>query len=146
MPTQASAATAAAAAAPARASRRDEQQPALSHFVIFNPSLAVKQKTKDAQDGSNTRNDTKSPEASTPADQVPTETAASPHVERDRDLEDDLREASQIVFYTSREAGGVSRDRMLRQVGLAKGLMGFAECVKVVGREDGMTDRKYDDN
>lgn len=45
----------------------------------------------------------------------------------DKDLQDDLREAAQILFYTSREAGGVSRDKMLRQVGLAKGLMGFAE-------------------
>ncbi|WVW84203.1 hypothetical protein I302_106233 [Kwoniella bestiolae CBS 10118] len=49
-----------------------------------------------------------------------------------RDDDDDLREAAQILFYTSREAGGVSRDKMLRQVGLAKGLMGFgnmlAEC------------------
>lgn len=41
------------------------------------------------------------------------------------DLEDDLREAAQILFYTSRQAGRVSRDMMLRQVGLAKGLMGF---------------------
>ncbi|KAL7422001.1 hypothetical protein Q5752_003774 [Cryptotrichosporon argae] len=48
--------------------------------------------------------------------------------ERDKDLEDDLREAAQILFYTSREAN-VSRDRMLRQVGLAKGLMGFADLV-----------------
>jgi hypothetical protein len=47
--------------------------------------------------------------------------------ERDKDLEDDLKEAAQILFYTSREAGGVSRDKMLRQVGLAKGLMGFTE-------------------
>lgn len=43
------------------------------------------------------------------------------------DLEDDLREAAQIVFYTSHQAGRVSRDTMLRQVGLAKGLMGFTD-------------------
>ncbi|WRT66643.1 uncharacterized protein IL334_003602 [Kwoniella shivajii] len=46
-----------------------------------------------------------------------------------KDDDDDLREAGQILFYTSREAGGVSRDRMLRQVGLAKGLMGFADML-----------------
>jgi len=45
----------------------------------------------------------------------------------DKDIQDDLRDAAQILFYTSREAGGASRDRMLRQVGLAKGLMGFVE-------------------
>lgn len=52
----------------------------------------------------------------------------SPNKEDDNpDLEDDLREAAQIVFYTSHQAGGVSRDTMLRQVGLAKGLMGFSD-------------------
>lgn len=89
---------------PRPARRADESNtPSLSHFVIFNPTLAVKQQQQ--QPGS-----------------IPD--PASP------DLEDDLREASQIVFYTSREAGGVSRDRMLRQVGLAKGLLAFAECVE----------------
>jgi hypothetical protein len=57
---------------------------------------------------------------------VPTTQRVDPG-NRDRDLEEDLREATQIVFYTSRDAGGVSRDTMLRQVGLAKGLMGFSE-------------------
>lgn len=47
--------------------------------------------------------------------------------EDDPDLEDDLREAAQILFYTSHQAGRVSRDMMLRQVGLAKGLMGFTD-------------------
>ena len=46
---------------------------------------------------------------------------------RDKDLEDDLREASQILFYLSRESGTVKRDTMLRQIGLVKGLMGFTE-------------------
>ncbi|WWD17044.1 hypothetical protein CI109_101481 [Kwoniella shandongensis] len=76
--------------------------PSLSHFVIFNPTLRLpKSEVSKVGDG----------------------------VERDRDEEDDLREAAQIVFYTSREAGGVSRDKMLRQVGLAKGLMGFADML-----------------
>ena len=43
------------------------------------------------------------------------------------ELQDDLVEAAQILFYTSRQAGNVSRDTMLRQVGLVKGLMGFTE-------------------
>lgn len=47
--------------------------------------------------------------------------------DRDKDDEDDQKEAAQILFYTSRGGRGVSRDKMLRQVGLAKGLMGFAE-------------------
>ncbi|KAK6909763.1 hypothetical protein I203_103785 [Kwoniella mangroviensis CBS 8507] len=46
-----------------------------------------------------------------------------------KDDDDDLREAAQILFYTSREAVGVSRDKMLRQVGLAKGLMGFGNMI-----------------
>nr|XP_018263052.1 uncharacterized protein I303_04542 [Kwoniella dejecticola CBS 10117]OBR85210.1 hypothetical protein I303_04542 [Kwoniella dejecticola CBS 10117] len=46
-----------------------------------------------------------------------------------KDEDDDIKEAAQILFYTSREAGGVSRDKMLRQVGLAKGLMGFANML-----------------
>lgn len=45
------------------------------------------------------------------------------------DEKDDAREAAQIIYYTSNEGGSVSRDKMLRQVGLAKGLMGFAACV-----------------
>ncbi|KAG8927118.1 hypothetical protein FRC02_008444 [Tulasnella sp. 418] len=40
--------------------------------------------------------------------------------------EDDAIEQSHILFYTSREQA-VSRDRMLRQVGLAKALINFAE-------------------
>lgn len=45
------------------------------------------------------------------------------------DEKDDAREAAQIIYYTSNEVGSVTRDKMLRQVGLAKGLMGFAACV-----------------
>lgn len=71
--------------------------PSLNHFVIFNPTI-------------------KPPPTPHPASD-----------ERDRDLEDDLAQAAQILFYTSREAGGVSRDEMLRQVGLVKGLGAFSE-------------------
>jgi hypothetical protein len=73
--------------------------PSLSHLVIFNPNLITPKIPQNANEGE--------------------------EEERDKDLEDDLKEAAQILFYTSREAGGVSRDKMLRQVGLVKGLMGF---------------------
>lgn len=82
--------------------------PSLSHFVIFNPT--IKPPPNDAGRG-------------------PTSKPVDEEEEEDKDLRDDLLEAAQILFYTSREAGGVSRDVMLRQVGLAKGLMGFAEYV-----------------
>ncbi|XAO27403.1 hypothetical protein I312_106257 [Cryptococcus bacillisporus CA1280] len=71
----------------------------LSHFAIFNPNL-----------------DTPAPVRKEGED-------------RNKDDEDDQKEAAQILFYTSREAGGISRDKMLRQVGLAKGLMGFADML-----------------
>lgn len=81
--------------------------PSLSHFVIFNPALKP-----------------------TPGPKPSAESESDPE-SGNKDLEDDLREAAQILFYTSRESGGVSRDRMLRQVGLAKGLMGFTEYVEL---------------
>lgn len=46
----------------------------------------------------------------------------------DEEDEDDVQEQAQILFYTSKERA-VSRDRMLRQVGLAKALVNFSECV-----------------
>lgn len=39
---------------------------------------------------------------------------------------EDAEERAQILFYTSRDQA-VSRDKMLRQVGLAKALVHFAE-------------------
>jgi hypothetical protein len=74
----------------------------VSHFIIFNPTLR----------------------RSPPEDE---KKSVEVEEERDKDLEDDLKEASQILFYTSREGGRVSRDKMLRQYGLVKGLMGFTE-------------------
>jgi hypothetical protein len=95
------------------------QTPAsLSHFVIFNPTLKLSPPVYPASRNA-LPDDSRG--TTSPITDVP------PVGERDRDLEDDLKEAAQILFYTSREAGGVSRDRMLRQVGLAKGLMGFVE-------------------
>ena len=44
------------------------------------------------------------------------------------DGDEDAEEQAQILFYTSKERA-VSRDRMLRQVGLAKALVNFTECV-----------------
>ncbi|KAI9639205.1 uncharacterized protein MKK02DRAFT_29311 [Dioszegia hungarica] len=74
--------------------------PALNHLVIFNPSLKPPKPEVTQEDG-----------------------------ERDRDLEDDLAQAAQILFYTSHAERDVSRDVMLRQVGLVKGLMSFTDMV-----------------
>jgi hypothetical protein len=43
------------------------------------------------------------------------------------DDDEDVEEQAHILFYTSKERA-VSRDRMLRQIGLAKALVSFAEC------------------
>jgi hypothetical protein len=42
--------------------------------------------------------------------------------------DEDAEEQAHILFYTSKERA-VSRDRMLRQVGLAKALISFSESV-----------------
>jgi len=42
--------------------------------------------------------------------------------------DEDAEEQAHILFYTSKERA-VSRDRMLRQIGLAKALVSFSECV-----------------
>lgn len=42
--------------------------------------------------------------------------------------DDDAQEEAHILFYTCRP-GGVKRDKMLRQVGLAKALISFSESV-----------------
>lgn len=78
-------------------------RPSLAHFAIFNPDLP--------------------PPTSTSSTQYDTHNGPV-----DKDLEDDLAQAAQIVFYTSSEGGTVSRDKMLRQVGLVKGLMSFTRC------------------
>lgn len=44
--------------------------------------------------------------------------------------DEDAEEQAQILFYTSKERA-VSRDKMLRQVGLAKALITFAEFVSL---------------
>lgn len=53
----------------------------------------------------------------------PTLRPSQPVAEEDEDAEEQV----QILFYTSKERA-VSRDRMLRQVGLAKALVSFSEC------------------
>lgn len=117
----------------------DRQLPSLAHFVVFNPTLATRSPKPNRHDSgvppqqhpdSEQAREPRSPSVAAASDVSATDSnsnAKQVDRDRDRDLEDDLREAAQIVFYTSREAGGVSRDRMLRQVGLAKGLIGFAE-------------------
>lgn len=86
----------------------------VSHLIIFNPDLKPAPTSKPPKDDSS---------HSTQA----ISEGKREGEERDRDLEDDMKEASQILFYTSRSGGKVSRDTMLRQFGLAKGLMGFTE-------------------
>jgi hypothetical protein len=54
----------------------------------------------------------------------PTLRPADPNAEYDEDAE----EQAHILFFTSREKA-VSRDKMLRQVGLAKALINFSEWV-----------------
>lgn len=49
-----------------------------------------------------------------------------PDISGTHDNDEDAEEQAQIVFYTSRDRA-VSRDKMLRQVGLAKALVNFAE-------------------
>lgn len=93
---------------------------ALSHFVIFSPTLKPPKPRRSSTDHP------RSPSPSS-ADATDGKKEHEDPGEIDHDLEDDLREAAQILFYTSRTGGGVSRDTMLRQVGLARGLMGFAE-------------------
>ncbi|WVQ99665.1 hypothetical protein IAU59_006804 [Kwoniella sp. CBS 9459] len=108
--------------------------PALSHFVIFNPTIQLPKQSAatDTQDELKSESGTAA-EAETDLGRrrkPEPEPQAQAQVEvQDKDEQDDLREAAQILFYTSREAGGVSRDKMLRQVGLAKGLMGFADML-----------------
>jgi hypothetical protein len=45
--------------------------------------------------------------------------------------DEDAEEQAHILFYTSKERA-VSRDRMLRQIGLAKALVSFSESVPAV--------------
>lgn len=49
-----------------------------------------------------------------------------PDISTTHDEDEDAEEQAQILFYTSRDRA-VSRDKMLRQVGLAKALINFAE-------------------
>jgi hypothetical protein len=58
----------------------------------------------------------------------PTLKPAGPVAEHD----EDAAEQAHILFYTARERA-VSRDRILRQVGLAKALVNFAGCVRAHG-------------
>jgi hypothetical protein len=59
------------------------------------------------------------------------------------DGDEDAEEQAHILFYTSKERA-VSRDRMLRQVGLAKALVSFSECV--LPPHFSMTSRDQDGN
>ena len=86
------------------------QPPTLRYFVVYNSSLKP-------QKGQH-------------------ETAGSPSAvqedtgdDRTEDVDDeDVEEQAQILFYTAKDHA-VSRDRVLRQVGLAKALVNFSTCV-----------------
>lgn len=52
----------------------------------------------------------------------------SPIRESGDEIDEDAEEQAHILFYTSKERA-VSRDRMLRQIGLAKALVNFNESV-----------------
>ena len=84
--------------------------PSLAHLVIYNPTLRPSSSSNTVAQASNA-------ESSQGAE------------DRDKDLEDDLREAAQIAFYTSTHSNSVSRDTMLKQTGLVKGLTGFADMI-----------------
>jgi len=105
--------------------------PCLSHFVIFNPTIkpetikASSSHNKDESKLGHGKDETGAPTLAGAAQSAPT----SGPEDRDRDLEDDLREAAQIVFYTSRSSRTVSRDTMLKQTGLIRGLMGFSDML-----------------
>ena len=99
--------------------------PSLSHFVIFNPTLkpqpTLKQEGVPSAPDSENEEDRKDTEGD--------KYEGKREEERDKDLEDDLKELAQILFYTSRLSKTVSRDTMLKQTGLIKGLMGFSDMI-----------------
>lgn len=55
---------------------------------------------------------------------------------------EDAEEQAHILFYTSKERA-VSRDRMLRQIGLAKALINFAECAVLSHLGSGLLKKGY---
>jgi len=97
--------------------------PNLLYLTIYNPTLrpsnnstvqsADDNKTNDSGNG----NDIKS-----------TGNAEGNNYANVNDDNEDAEEQAHILFYTSKERA-VSRDRMLRQIGLAKALVNFAEYV-----------------
>ena len=106
--------------------------PSLSHFVIFNPTVKLDESVKRHQNVTEGSTTTTQPREAAADRQTPDSehTPSSPPTEaRDRDLEDDLREAAQILFYTSRSSRNISRNTMLKQTGLIRGLMGFSDML-----------------
>ena len=107
--------------------------PSLSHFVVFNPTIKLDESVKSHQkvtEGPITTTQSREPAAAVGQTPDLEHTPSSPPTEaRDRDLEDDLREAAQILFYTSRSSRNISRNTMLKQTGLIRGLMGFSDML-----------------
>lgn len=83
--------------------------PSLSHFVIFNPTLKPPPLAQDERPLSNVEDD--------------------PDDQKAHQQEEDRKDAAQILFYTSRSSRTVSRETMLKQTRLVKGLMGFTDML-----------------
>ncbi|KAJ1019051.1 hypothetical protein NDA18_006202 [Ustilago nuda] len=79
----------------------------LSYFTIFCPALKPPKHEEAATADTAQKDDTE---------------------EEDEDARETAREAAQILFYTSR-ARAVLKDRMLRQIGVAKGMIEFCSMV-----------------
>ncbi|ORX35638.1 hypothetical protein BD324DRAFT_630928 [Kockovaella imperatae] len=102
--------------------------PSLAHFAIFDPSKAdQKPKSEKVDKGKGKERQVDLGDGTDHDDQQPSA--------REIELQDDLREASQILFYTAK-SGSVSRDTMLKQIGLVRGLMGFTEMATGVKDPD----------
>ncbi|CBQ68770.1 conserved hypothetical protein [Sporisorium reilianum SRZ2] len=84
----------------------------LSYFTIFCPALKPPKHKR--------------------SDEWRTDAASAAEEEDDEDARETAREAAQILFYTSR-ARAALKDRMLRQIGVAKGMIEFCSMVSQPG-------------
>ncbi|PWZ01131.1 hypothetical protein BCV70DRAFT_205722 [Testicularia cyperi] len=99
----------------------------LSYFTIFCPALKPpKSKTKTADESDKTGNSRRNSKGSH---------GKSQHSDDDDEEGEDsdaAREAAQILFYTSR-ARAALKEKMLRQIGVAKGMVEFCSMVSGSG-------------
>ncbi|GAC98172.1 hypothetical protein PHSY_005761 [Pseudozyma hubeiensis SY62] len=111
----------ASTASPSTSSSHATFKPAsLSYFTIFCPALKpAKRRSGDLP------NEGSSQSAATAQEEA-----------EDEDARETAREAAQILFYTSR-ARAALKDRMLRQIGVAKGMIEFCKMVSNPSLGDG---------